>query len=95
MFDRIGTIGVTALGMLAIISFVTACTVSDTDMARQAVYYENRPAHIICTGYNGVLVDTNTLGRIEFDATGRIDFVDAKTGGLVKTEGECVVTYAK
>jgi len=81
------------LGLLA--ASMTACTVSDTEVAQRQAFYGDKPAHIICQGYNGMMVNTTTTGRIEFDATGRIDFVDDKTGRLTKTEGECVVSYAK
>ena len=73
---------------------LSACT-SETTRAQNDVYYNDKPARIMCMGYSGVMVDTTTTGRIEFDSTGRIDFVDAQTGRLTKTEGECVVTYVK
>lgn len=72
---------------------MSAC--SDTERAQRAAHYSDRPARIVCSGYSGNMVDTTTTGRIEFDSTGRIDFVDAQTGGLVKTEGECVIRYAR
>ena len=77
--------------LLAGVAATALAACSDTGRARMAAHYSDRPATIRCVGWGGVIVDTKTTGRIEFDATGRIDFVDAKTGRLVKTEGECVV----
>lgn len=82
-----------ALSLLSL--SLVACEVSETAKAQNEVYYGDKPARIICQGYGGVMVNTTTTGRIEFDSTGRIDFVDAQTGRLTKTEGECVVTYAR
>jgi hypothetical protein len=79
------------IAAVIVVSALGAC--SETERAQNEARYNDKPADILCQGYSGVLVDTRTTGRIEFDATGRIDFVDAKTGRLTKTEGECVVTY--
>jgi hypothetical protein len=81
--------------LAAVALSLTGCMRSDTQKAQRDARWNDKPAHILCQGYAGVLVDTDTTGRIEFDETGRIDFVDAKTKQLVKTEGECVVTYAR
>ena len=78
-----------ALALLAL----AAC--SDTDRARQTARFEDRPADILCVGYGGVLYDGRSTGRIEFDETGRINFVDAASGRLMIVEGECRVAYAR
>ena len=74
---------------------LSGCMRSDTAKAQRDVRFNDKPAHITCQGYSGVMVDADTTGRIEFDETGRIDFVDAKSKRLIKTEGECVVSYFK
>jgi hypothetical protein len=80
-----------ACGLIALAGAAAAC--SDTSMALTAAETSDRPASIKCTGYNGVLFDGRSTGRIEYNAAGRLSFVDATTGGVVITEGECIVRY--
>lgn len=79
--------------LLAAAMVLAGC--SETQKAANDAYYGDKPAHITCYSYaaGGPFIDTDTKGRIEYDDGGRITFVDAKTGELVKTEGECVVRY--
>lgn len=81
--------------LAAVALSLTGCMRSDTQKAQRDARWNDKPAHISCNGYTGPMVDTDTTGRIEYDDGGRITFVDAKTHRLVKTEGECVVTYAR
>ena len=71
---------------------VAAC--SETQRAAYGARSDDRPTTIVCTGYQGEIFNGRSTGRIEFDdATGRLTFVDAATGGVVITEGECIVRY--
>lgn len=80
------------LGLMAL--GLTACGGQTTRAANDA-YYTDKPAHITCQGYaSGLMVDANTTGRIEW-SEGRYTFVDATTGQLTLTEGECVVRYVR
>lgn len=79
-----------------ILTTLGGCMMTDAEVASREAYYNDKPAHITCTGYaSGVMVDTDTTGKVSFEEGGRISFVDAKTGGFVTTEGECVVRYAR
>lgn len=73
---------------------LAGCYRNDTSRTNAAVLYGDAPARITCTGYNGLMFDGESTGAVEYDEGGRISFLDRKTGGLVKTEGECVVRYA-
>lgn len=84
-------IAILACIALAGTSALAAC--SDTQQAEREVRSADRPATILCQGYNGVIFSGRSTGRIEFDPTGRITFVDATTGAYTVTEGECIVQY--
>jgi hypothetical protein len=81
------TIIILAIAALAL----SAC--SKTTRSQMAIAMTDRPAHITCYTYGVLIVDEDTSGKIEFDSTGRIDFIEAKTGDSVKTEGDCKVRY--
>lgn len=77
-------------GMVALLA-VAGC--SETDRARNDARGDDRPTTILCQGYNGVIFEGRSSGRVEFDPTGRLTFVDAATGSYVIAEGECIVRY--
>lgn len=81
--------------LLALVA-MTLAACGETSQAANKAYYSDKPAHITCQGYaSGLMVDTDTTGRIEYDAGGRYTFVNAKTGELTLSEGECVVVYKR
>lgn len=79
-------------GFAAAALFLSAC--SDVNNKSNQVTYLDIPARITCTGLaTGVMFDGYSSGRVTYEEGGRLKFVDAKTGGLVITEGECIVRY--
>lgn len=86
--SRVSLIAAVALGAAAALA---SC--SETSRAAMDARSDDRPTTVTCTGYNGEIFNGRSTGRIEFDETGRLTFVDAATGGLVITEGECIVRY--
>lgn len=83
------------LAALAAALALSGCYRNDTSRTNTAVLYDDTPARVTCVGYGGLMFDGQTKGAVEYDEGGRVSFIDAETGHLVKTEGECVVRYAK
>ena len=72
---------------------LAGCYRNQTSQAvRTAQYDNNKNWHVSCSGYTGPMYDGNSRGPVEYDETGRISFIDAQTGKLVKSEGECIQT---
>lgn len=55
-----------------------------------AQWDDTKSWHVTCVGYGGTMYDGNSSGPVEYDETGRISFIDAQTGKIVKSEGECL-----
>jgi hypothetical protein len=72
---------------------LTGCYRTQTDKVNYQLRYDDRPARVTCVGYSGVMVDTVSLGAVERDADGLVSFLDARTGRMVKAEGECVIEH--
>ncbi len=53
----------------------------------------DRPADIRCTSYGEVTYRGRSTGRVSYNDSGRLQFVDAATGRLNIIEGECRVVY--
>lgn len=82
--------------ILSIIAVALAgCYRTDASKARRDAYYGDKPALIFCQGYNGVIFDGQSTGKVEYDEGGRYTFVDAANGRLTSVEGECRVVYSQ
>jgi len=72
---------------------LSGCARNQTSAAVRSAQWDNtKNWHVTCQGYSGVMYDGNTRGPVEYDETGRVSFIDAVSGKLVKSEGECVQT---
>lgn len=79
-------------GFAASALFLSAC--SDVNTKSREALYLDVPARITCTGLaSGIMYDGYSSGRVTYEEGGRLKFVDRKTGGLIITEGECIVRY--
>lgn len=72
---------------------LAGCYRNQTVRANASLRYSDTPSHITCYGYGGLMVDAQSRGAVERDDDGLITFIDAKTGHVVKTEGECVIDH--
>lgn len=82
-----------ACGLIALAgASVAACTTREAGRELKAARLEDRPATIRCLGYHGVMFIGRSTGAPVYDVeSGRLNFVDAATGALVASEGECIV----
>lgn len=85
----------TALIVAAAALALSGCYRNETAKEAVALSYSDTPAQVTCTGYNGLMIDTVSKGTVIYDEGGRVTFTDAKTGHMVKTEGECIVRYSR
>lgn len=74
---------------------VSACHVTEAGREASRASWQDKPALIFCQGYNGVIFDGQSTGKIIYDEGGRYTFVNAQTGRLTVVEGECRVEYAR
>ncbi len=70
---------------------LAGCYRNDTERAvNKANWDDSKNWHVTCVGYGGLMYDGNSRGPVTYDDTGRVSFIDAKSGKMVKSEGECV-----
>jgi hypothetical protein len=70
---------------------LSGCYRNDTEKAvARANYDDSKSWHVTCVGYQGLMYDGNSRGPVTYDENGRVSFIDAQTGKMIKSEGECV-----
>ncbi len=71
---------------------LASCTTREAGRELREAKHEDRPATIRCLGYHGTMFIGRSTGAPVYDVeSGRLNFVDAATGALVASEGECIV----
>ena len=80
-----------ACGIIALASAAAACT--ETERAQTGVLMSDREARVTCREYGEIMFDGRSTGKVVYDETGRINFINAATGGMEVLEGECRVSY--
>lgn len=79
------------VGCIALAAAASACT--ETERAQTGILMSDREARITCREYGEIMFDGRSTGKVVYDETGRINFINAATGGLEVLEGECRVSY--
>lgn len=79
------------LAVAGLAAVAAGCT--ESRRARTAATFADQPADITCWAWGAEIFSGRSTGKVEYNDSGRISFVDAANGRFTTLDGECRVVY--